>query len=89
MVYADSVTAVSSDNYHFADGVYVAAFRRSLDKIAALPCEVLITPHPSASALHERLAGRQPLADPQACRRYAANGRTQLDARVARDNPSR
>lgn len=89
VVYADSVTAVSSDNYRFADGVYVAAFRRSLDKIAALPCEVLITPHPSASALHERLAGRQPLADPQACRRYAANGRTQLDARVARDNPSR
>jgi metallo-beta-lactamase class B len=90
MAYVDSITAVSGDDYRYSDHpAYVAAFRRSLDVIAALDCDILITPHPQASALYDRLAGEQPLADPQSCRRYAENGRAALEARLAREAAGR
>lgn len=83
LVYADSVSAVSADAYRFSDhALYVDAFARSLGKIAILPCEILITPHPGASALHERLAGKQPLVDPEACVRYAEAGQAALEKRI-------
>jgi metallo-beta-lactamase class B len=86
MVYADSLSAASADGFRFsAVPTYVAAFRRSLDKVATLECEILLTPHPGASALHARVAGRQPLVDPQACRSYAQGGRERLDARLAQE----
>lgn len=90
MVYADSVSAVSADAYRFSQqATYVDAFARSLGKIAALPCEILITPHPAASKLHERLAGRQPLADPKACLNYALQAQSALEARLAQEKPAR
>ena len=47
IVYADSLTPVSNDTYRFSDHpAYLAAFRASIAKIAALPCEILLTPHP-------------------------------------------
>lgn len=50
-VYADSLSPVSRDDYRFTDHPnVVAAFRASIDKVAALECDILITPHPSASA---------------------------------------
>ncbi len=86
IVFADSVSAVSTDAYRFADHPrYVATFRRSLARIAALPCDLLVTPHPAASRLYDRLAGRLPLTSPTACRDYAATGAAQLDARIARE----
>jgi metallo-beta-lactamase class B len=90
MVYADSVSAISSDNYKFSQQrVYVDAFARSLGKIAGLPCDVLITPHPGASALHQRLAGKQPRADPDACLKYAEAGQAALEARLKQESPGR
>ena len=86
VVYADSVTAVSAEDYKFSrQAVYVDAFARSLGKIAALPCEILLTPHPGASALHQRLSGTQPLADPDACLNYALAAQAALEARIARE----
>ena len=86
IVYADSVTAISDDQYRFTDHpAYVATFRNSLDRIATLPCDILVTPHPSASALFERLAGQKPLVDPQACVRYAKAGEVRLDKRLAEE----
>jgi len=90
MVYADSISAVSSDEYRFSQqATYVDAFARSLGKIAGLPCEILITPHPAASALHERLAGTQPLADQEACLNYALKAQSALEARLAQEKPNR
>ncbi|MEO6389205.1 MAG: subclass B3 metallo-beta-lactamase [Croceibacterium sp.] len=90
IAYVDSVSAVSSDTYKFsAQRVYVDAFARSLGKIASLPCDVLITPHPGASALHERIAGTRPLADPDACLHYAEAGQAGLERRIQSEGARR
>ena len=86
MVYADSLSAVSSNKYRFADHpALVAAFRQSLAKIAASRCEILLTPHPSASAMRARMIGEQLLFDPEACRNFAAMRTKALDERLAKE----
>jgi len=86
IVYADSLTAVSREGYRFADQpLLVARFRAAFDRVAQLDCDILITPHPSASNLFDRLAGRAPLAGPESCRRYAEGARRRLDERLARE----
>lgn len=86
VAFADSVSAVSSDDYRFSDHPdYVAMFRRGMDAVEAIGCDLVITPHPGASTLYERLAGDAPLADPDACRNYAQFGRDNLEARLARE----
>ena len=91
-VYADSQTPVSADGFLFTrNTTYRTAlqdFARGFAVLERLPCDVLLTPHPGASQLWERLAKRDhgqadALRDPQACRRYAANARAQLARRVA------
>jgi metallo-beta-lactamase class B len=86
IVYADSLTPVSSDKYRFSDHpAVVSAFRVSIAKIAASPCEILLTPHPSASAMPDRLALGRPLLDSDACKAYAAARSKDLDERLAKE----
>lgn len=86
MAYADSISAVAAPGYRFtAHPDYVARFRRALATVAGLPCDLVITPHPVASNLFDRLAGKAPLAATGACRRYAAQGLAGLQARLARE----
>jgi metallo-beta-lactamase class B len=86
IVYADSLSPVSSDAYRFNDHPeYLAAYRASIAKIADSPCEILLTPHPSASHMRERLAVGRPLLDPDACKAYAAALTKQLDDRLAKE----
>ncbi|HJU77568.1 MAG TPA: subclass B3 metallo-beta-lactamase [Sphingomicrobium sp.] len=83
IVYADSLSAVSRDNYRFSDHPdYLAAFRASIARVAALDCDILLTPHPSASDMVRRL-GRAALFNANACRNYAAALTKQLDERLA------
>ncbi|HVM22550.1 MAG TPA: subclass B3 metallo-beta-lactamase [Sphingomicrobium sp.] len=85
-VYADSLTAISRDDYRFsAHPQYLAQFRASIAKIAALPCDILLTPHTGASNMEKRLAGDAPLEDANACRNHAARLTTQLDERLAKE----
>ena len=91
MVYADSLTAVSANDYRFSDeqahpGV-VARFRTTFNIVAQLPCDILMTPHPGASDLMARLgpAATKPLVDSAACKRYAADASARLDARLAKE----
>lgn len=85
-VYADSLTAVSADAFRFSDyPELVARFRSTYGRVAALDCDMLITPHPIASNLFPRLAGAAPLADPKSCAAYADAARRRLDDRLARE----
>lgn len=89
MVYADSLTAISDDVYRYSDDAahpgYVAAFRATLARVAALDCDILVTPHPSASRLWSRLGpgADSPLADAGACRAYVQAATQRLDKRLA------
>jgi metallo-beta-lactamase class B len=86
IAYVDSLSAVAADGYRFTDHpAYVAVLRATLDKVPALPCDILITPHPGASDLFERLAGDAPLANADACRSYAQSAHERLAARLAKE----
>jgi metallo-beta-lactamase class B len=86
IAFADSLSAVSSDTYRFTDHPgRVAPFRTTFDRVARLECDVLITPHPSASNLFARLAGQAALVDHGACAAYAAGAAKRLDERLARE----
>jgi len=92
MAYADSLSAISARGYRFTDHPdYVAAFRKTFATVAALPCDVLLTPHPDASGFWGKVAKRKsptdmaPLVDANACRDYAGAAAKDLDARLARE----
>lgn len=90
IAYADSLSAISRPDYRFSDHPdRVAALRRSVATVAALPCDILITPHPGASDLYSRLYGAQPLVDRTRCRTYAAAARRALDTRLATEGRAR
>lgn len=94
VVYADSQTPISAEGFRFTgDSPYrtgLRDFERGLATLERLRCDVLVTPHPAASQLWERVATRDAgkadaLVDPSACRRYAASARTRLAERVQRE----
>lgn len=86
LAYVDSLSAVSAEGYRFTDhSERVAPFRATFVRVAALKYDVLITPHPGVSNLFERLSGKEPLVDPDACRRLVAAMRKRLDERLAKE----
>lgn len=87
IVYADSLNPISADDYRFSDHPeLVAGLRAGLAKIAALDSCVLVTPHPSASGMRERLRTRGlAMGGQHDCRDYAAKISTRLDARLAKE----
>ncbi len=89
IVYADSLSPVSREDYKFSDHAdYVKAYRASIARIAALDCDILLTPHPSASDMIKRFASKS-LEDRNACRDYAAKLTKQLDERLAKEAASK
>jgi metallo-beta-lactamase class B len=91
VVYADSLTPVSADDFRFSadGGARVEEFSRSIDKVAQLPCDILVVPHPSVVDLFGKLARRaakagapDPLIDPTACATYATGARERLKKRL-------
>jgi metallo-beta-lactamase class B len=94
MVYADSLSAVSADNFRFSNNTtyphVIQDFEKSFATLSALPCDILLTPHPDVSDLWARLARRDKgdpnaFVDPTACRRLADTSRAGLEKRVARE----
>ncbi len=82
--YVDSLSAVSRDDYRFTDHPErVAPFRTTFVRVAQMPCDVLVTPHPDFSDLFPRLAGEAPLVDPAACRELSTMMAARLDTRLA------
>lgn len=92
IVYADSLNPVSDDGYRFTgDATHasrIPTFQRSIETVAGLPCDVLISVHPSFPGLAERArgGGSDPLVNRDACRSYAAAAAERLAARIAEED---
>jgi metallo-beta-lactamase class B len=88
MVYADSLTPVSAPGFHFTEHAQlVHGFEKSFAFLETTPCDILITPHPEASELWDRIEGHRrgikpdPLVDQGACRRLAQKAQDRLAVR--------
>jgi metallo-beta-lactamase class B len=96
VVYADSISAVAAPGFRFTGDAshpsIVDAFRRSIDTVARLRCDIMIGAHPFVGDLDgkwkrhsEHPDGPNPFIDPGACRALAANAAKGLDARIAEE----
>ena len=84
LVYVDSLNPISADGYRFSDHPeLVRAMRAGIAKVAALDCDIVVAPHPTAAQLRDRLLGSRPLIDPAGCRDFAATATGRLDKRLA------
>jgi metallo-beta-lactamase class B len=95
IVYADSLSAVSSDGFYFTPRAdypnAVADFERSFATLETIRCDILLSPHPVFTDLFEAEmrggADAEPNAflDEDACRNYAAAAREGFERRIARE----
>lgn len=70
IAYADSLFAFSSGTYRYSDHpAYVAAYWKTFDRVAALPCDILVTPHPEQG-------------EGETCKSYAQAGRDRLKEKL-------
>lgn len=73
IAYVDSLSAFAADGYRYGDHPdFVAEFRKTFDRVAALPCDILVAPHP------EQAIGKT-------CKTYAEAGRKRLDEQLAKE----
>lgn len=93
MVYADSISAASADGFKFTDSpAVVNAFRRSITRVGELPCDIVISTHPSATNLDDKIrkrgalkgAGPDPFID-HGCKALAAGALKALEKRIAEE----
>ena len=86
VVYADSLSPISSESYQFSDHPdYVEAYQKGLLRLAGLDCQILVTPHPSASKMRDRIFTPEGLIDSTNCMTYAGNVAKRLNKRLAKE----
>lgn len=93
IVYADSLTPVSGDDFHFTgDATHPdisATFRASIAKLGALPCDVVISTHPDFTDTFEKLAAKtanhNPFVAPGGCKKLADESLRNLEKRFAKE----
>lgn len=76
IVYADSMTSVSAQGYKFSDGPAADQLRESMARVAAIDCDILLSPHPFFFAMQEkfkRIDDGNPFVNNIACTLYAEN----------------
>ena len=85
IVYADSLSPVSSDAYRFTEHPqYIAEYREGLQRLREVECDLLLTPHPSASDMLSRMKSGT-LVGGLSCRDYADRVEQRLDERLAKE----
>ena len=85
VVYADSLTAVSAAGYSFAASGAATRMVESAGKIADLPCDILLSPHPFFFGMHDKLERRDagnPFVNSLACTFYAESALDWLERRL-------
>jgi metallo-beta-lactamase class B len=97
IVYADSMTPISSDSYRYTDPKRhpngEQQLKQSFAVLTALPCDILLTPHPEFSNMFDKLAqrdggSRYAFVDSNSCKNYADAGRERLQKRVNDEHSS-
>ncbi len=87
-MFVSSLNPISADHYHFS-GAAEPIYRKTLQTVANLPCDILITAHPEQSGGDEKieLLGTDPNAfiDPNACRALAAKYEQVFGERLAKE----
>jgi metallo-beta-lactamase class B len=83
MLFSDSVGSISNNVYHFSRADSMAKpLLATTKRLAKMPCDILITGHVFQSNLFERLDGKVPLIDDQACKNLAKSGQENLQIRL-------
>jgi metallo-beta-lactamase class B len=85
VVYADSITAVSSPGFSFAESGAAATMTESAGRIADLECDILLTPHPFFFGMYdkvERIDDGNPFINSLACTLYAESMLGWLEQRL-------
>jgi len=93
VVFADSLNAVSDDDFRFTGDAHhpdrVPGFRAVIEKVAALPCDIVISAHPDGADVLEKADARKdgvnPFIVPGACRAYADAATQRLNARIDKE----
>ncbi len=92
IVYADSLSPVSRDDYKFAAHPdYLARYRAGLKALSQEDCQIVLAPHPSHARMLRRMAEGQliqnaPRAKP--CKDYAEGKLQDIDKRLAKEAAS-
>jgi metallo-beta-lactamase class B len=92
MVYADSISAVAAPGFKFTDQpALIAQLRRSITRVAELPCDIVVSTHPAATRLDDKITrraaqkgGPDPFVD-HGCKALAATAMKGLEARIAEE----
>jgi len=92
MVYADSLSTAASPGFKFsAHPELMETFDSSFAKMAALPCDVIVSVHPEVSDLWDRLDKRDVAHDPNGlidshgCEKYSAKLKDGMTKRIAEE----
>jgi len=97
IVFAASLNPAAPPAYRFSDlhhAWLVASFRRTFAAVRSMPCDILITAHPSQSRGAEKRrrfdqgSKSNPFIDPSACRAYVQDFAAALDERLAQERAS-
>ncbi len=89
MVYLDSLSPVSREGYRFADHPnYLANYRGGLASVRTIECDFVLTPHPVASGMHQRLSRPQGLEGKSGCRSYVDRIQQRLGKRLVSEEKS-
>jgi len=85
VVYADSMSAVSSPAFRFSTSGAAAALTESADIVANLDCDILLSPHPFFFGMYDKLERRDegnPFVNNVACMMYAESALGWLERRL-------
>ena len=92
IVYADSLSAVSAPGFKFSHSTgypqVLTDFQKSFAVLGALPCDILLTPHPDVSDIFGRRQRRDngepdAFVNTGACRAYAVSAGEDLQRRIS------
>ena len=92
VVYADSLTAVSMDDFRFTGGAgkpdVSGTFRSTIDRVGKLKCDVIVSTHPGFTDTLKKLAATTPAHNAflgGGCVEYAASSLKRFDERIANE----